>query len=55
MNAFALVAAGAIVGGFVTGLAGFGAGLTALGVWLHVVDPVVAAALVVICSVVAQP
>jgi uncharacterized membrane protein YfcA len=45
---------GALCGGFVTGLAGFGTGLTALAFWLHVVDPVVAAALVVACSVVGQ-
>jgi hypothetical protein len=42
------------VGGVVTGLAGFGTGLTALAFWLHVVNPVVAAALVVACSVVGQ-
>jgi len=45
---------GALCGGFVTGLAGFGTGLTALGFWLHVLEPPVAAALVVICSVVGQ-
>ncbi|WP_349569225.1 sulfite exporter TauE/SafE family protein [Azotobacter salinestris] len=50
----AIILAGALSGGFVTGLAGFGTGLTALGFWLHVVEPVVAAALVVICSVVGQ-
>jgi uncharacterized membrane protein YfcA len=50
----AIIVLGALCGGFVTGLAGFGTGLTALGLWLYVVDPVVAAALVVICSVVAQ-
>ena len=49
-----MIVLGALAGGFVTGLAGFGTGLTALGFWLHVVDPVVAAALVVICSVVGQ-
>jgi uncharacterized membrane protein YfcA len=49
-----VIALGALFGGFVTGLAGFGTGLTALGFWLHVVDPVVAAALVVICSVLGQ-
>ena len=50
----AIVALGALCGGFVTGLAGFGTGLTALGFWLYVLDPVVAAALVVVCSVVGQ-
>jgi uncharacterized protein len=49
-----VVVLGAFCGGFVTGLAGFGTGLTALAFWLHVVDPVVAAALVVTCSVVGQ-
>jgi uncharacterized membrane protein YfcA len=49
-----IIALGALCGGFVTGLAGFGTGLTALGFWLYVVDPVVAAALVVICSIVGQ-
>jgi uncharacterized protein len=49
-----VLALGALCGGFVTGLAGFGTGLTALGFWLHVVSPAVAAALVVVCSVVGQ-
>lgn len=49
-----VVAAGALLGGFVTGLAGFGTGLTALGLWLHVLDPALAAPLVVICSVIGQ-
>jgi len=48
------VGAGALAAGYVTGLAGFGTGLIALGFWLHVIDPVVAAPLVVICSLVAQ-
>lgn len=48
------VGAGALLGGFVTGLAGFGTGLVALGFWLHVIDPLLAAPLVVICSVVGQ-
>jgi hypothetical protein len=49
-----VVVLGAFCGGFVTGLAGFGTGLTALAFWLHVVNPVVAAALVVSCSVLGQ-
>jgi len=48
------VGLGALLAGFVTGLAGFGTGLVALGFWLHVIDPHLAAPLVVICSVVAQ-
>ena len=35
-------------------LAGFGTGLLALGFWLRVVNPTVAAALVAACSVVGQ-
>ncbi len=56
MEAFGvgIVVLGALCAGFVTGLAGFGTGLTALAFWLHVVEPAVAAALVAICSVVAQ-
>lgn len=49
-----MVVAGALAAGFVSGLSGFGTGLTALGLWLHVINPVIAAALVVICSIVAQ-
>jgi hypothetical protein len=52
VSTLAVLALGALCGGFVTGLAGFGTGLTALGLWLHVVSPAVAAALVVVCSVV---
>ena len=54
MTTTVVVVLGALCGGFVTGLAGFGTGLTALAFWLHVVNPVVAAALVVTCSVVGQ-
>ena len=49
-----MVAAGALAAGFVSGLAGFGTGLVALGFWLHAIDPVLAAPLVAICSVVGQ-
>jgi uncharacterized membrane protein YfcA len=49
-----IVLAGALLAGFVNGLAGFGTGLVALGLWLHVIDPILAAPLVVICSVIAQ-
>ncbi len=48
------VAAGALAGGFVNGLAGFGTGITALGLWLYVLSPSVAATLVVVCSAAAQ-
>jgi uncharacterized protein len=49
-----LIVLGAVAGGFVSGLAGFGTGLTAMGVWLYVLPPAVASPLVVICSVVSQ-
>jgi len=49
-----LILAGALLAGFVNGLAGFGTGLVALGLWLHAIDPILAAPLVVICSVIAQ-
>src|SRR5579864_9264123 len=51
-GAYALLFAGALAGGFVSGLAGFGTALMALGLWLYVVPPAVAVTL--ICSVVAQ-
>ena len=49
-----LILIGAFAGGYVSGLTGFGTGLTALPFWLGVVNPVVAAPLVVVCSIVAQ-
>jgi uncharacterized protein len=49
-----VILAGALLGGFVSGLAGFGTGLVAMGVWLQVLPPAVAASLVAICSVVSQ-
>jgi hypothetical protein len=52
--AYALLLVGALAGGFVSGLAGFGTGLMALGVWLYVLPPSVAVPLVLICSVTAQ-
>src|SRR6202051_3220355 len=45
---------GALAGGFVSGLAGFGTALMALGIWLYVLPPSTAVPLVVICSIVAQ-
>src|ERR1041385_4716285 len=52
--AYALLFAGALAGGFVSGLAGFGTALMALGIWLYILPPSVAVPLVLICSVVAQ-
>jgi uncharacterized membrane protein YfcA len=49
-----LIVVGALVGGFVNGLTGFGTGITALVFWLYALQPVVAAPLVAACSVVGQ-
>lgn len=54
MGAYALLFFGALAGGFVSGLAGFGTALMALGIWLYVLPPHLAVQLVLICSVVAQ-
>lgn len=52
--AYALLLFGALAGGFVSGLAGFGTALLALGIWLYVLPPSLAVPLVLICSVIAQ-
>jgi uncharacterized membrane protein YfcA len=52
--AFVLLFFGALAGGFVSGLAGFGTALMALGIWLYALPPSVAVPLVLICSIVAQ-
>jgi len=52
--AYALLIFGALAGGFVSGLAGFGTALMALGIWLYALPPSLAVPLVLICSVVAQ-
>jgi uncharacterized membrane protein YfcA len=52
--AFVLLLVGALAGGFVSGLAGFGTALMALGIWLYVLPPSIAVSLVLICSIVAQ-
>jgi uncharacterized membrane protein YfcA len=56
MTTFAIVLLllGALAGGFVSGLAGFGTGLMALGIWLYALPPSVAVPLVLICSIVGQ-
>jgi uncharacterized protein len=51
---FMLLVAGALAGGFVSGLAGFGTALMALGIWLYVMPPSIAVPLVLTCSVIAQ-
>jgi len=53
-GATALMLFGALAGGFVSGLAGFGTALMALGIWLYVLPPSLAVPLVLICSVVGQ-
>ncbi len=50
----AIILAGALAGGFVSGLTGFGTGMAALALWLHVLPGAVAAPLVVICSIAGQ-
>jgi uncharacterized membrane protein YfcA len=52
--AFVLLVLGALAGGFVSGLAGFGTALMTLGIWLYVLPPSVVVPLVLICSIVAQ-
>jgi uncharacterized protein len=49
-----LILVGAFTGGFVSGLTGFGTGLTALPFWLAAVTPQLASPLVVVCSLVSQ-
>jgi uncharacterized membrane protein YfcA len=51
---YALLLFGALAGGFVSGLAGFGTALMALGIWLYVLPPSLAVPLVLICSVISQ-
>lgn len=51
---YALLAFGALAGGFVSGLAGFGTALMALSIWLYILPPSLAVPLVLICSVIAQ-
>lgn len=46
----AFLVTGAVLGGFVMGLVGFGTGVAALGLWLLVVEPALAVPLVAICS-----
>lgn len=50
----AIVLLGALAGGFVNGLTGFGTGLTALGIWLYALPPATAATLVIVTSVASQ-
>lgn len=49
-----LITGGALAGGLVSGLTGFGTGLTALPIWLLTLPPALASPLVILCSVVSQ-
>lgn len=49
-----IVVVGALAGGVVNGLTGFGTAITAMGLWLYALSPTVAASLAVICAAVAQ-
>src|ERR1044072_6543287 len=51
---YALLLLGALAGGFVSGLAGFGTALMALGIWLYMLPPAIAVPLVLFCSVITQ-
>ncbi len=53
-SAAPIVLGGAFLGGFVSGLTGFGTALTALGIWLHVLPPALASTLTACCSVASQ-
>ena len=50
----AVLMLGACLGGFASGLTGFGYSLVALGIWLHALPPQIAAPLTVLCSVASQ-
>jgi uncharacterized membrane protein YfcA len=47
-----VLSGGAFLVGLIMGLAGFGAGLVALGIWLNVAQPLVAVSLVLTCSLI---
>src|SRR5437868_11166373 len=53
-STYAILLFGALAGGFVSGLAGFGTALMTLGIWLYLMPPSLAVPLVLICSVVGQ-
>jgi uncharacterized membrane protein YfcA len=54
LTTYAVLLGGALAGGFVSGLSGFGTALMALGIWLYIVPPSIAVPLVLICSVSSQ-
>lgn len=53
-HAAMFVFAGAFAGGLVNGLTGFGTGMTALPIWVHVLPPILASPLTVACSIAGQ-
>ncbi len=54
LDQIVIVLVGALAGGFVNGLTGFGTGLTAMGFWLYAISPTTASSLVIICSIASQ-
>jgi uncharacterized protein len=50
----AIVFFGALAGGVVNGLTGFGTAITTLGIWVHAMPPAAASSLAIICSVASQ-
>lgn len=50
----ALVVLGALAGGLINGLTGFGTAMTALPIWLHALAPTLASPLVIACSIAGQ-
>ena len=54
LSAWLIVLVGAFAGGLVSGLTGFGTGITALPIWLCALAPALASPLVVICSLIGQ-
>jgi len=50
----AIVLAGALAGGIVNGMTGFGTAITALAIWVYAISPAAASTLAIICSVVSQ-
>ncbi|MBA4789963.1 MAG: sulfite exporter TauE/SafE family protein [Rhizobiales bacterium] len=54
LSLYLVVAAGAVVAGFVQGISGFGFGLVAMSLWAWVLEPRLAAALIVFASLIGQ-
>ncbi len=54
LTSWFVITGGALAGGLVSGLTGFGTGLTALPIWLLALPPALASPLVILCSVVSQ-